>query len=353
MSDNVLDKWVCTKPFNYMQINKGETFVCCPSWLTFDINDGIDNNYKRIFNNEKANKIRESILDGSYRYCNHKVCPDLNNVINGKEPEDAFVPKNTFELKTEYDVEMLVLCQDMSCNFKCPSCRKRLIPNLHVNDEKHIEKQNMQDEAMRSFGHSIERVIVTGSGDPLYSKIYRKWLQTASKEKYPNLKHIQLVTNANLLTEKMWNTFSCTDLISLIDIGVDAGTKHTYENVTRLGGDWEKLLSNIKFLSTLKDRKRKLILSYVVSKNNYNEMSQFCDIIDNIIPLDSYLSVAINFRQIVDWGTYSKEDIKDLQIFDPEHKDFDKFLPEFRLIQNRKREGRYIGHNFNHLLGYL
>ena len=57
MSDNVLDKWVCTKPFNYMQINKGETFVCCPSWLTFDINDGIDNNYKRIFNNEKASDI--------------------------------------------------------------------------------------------------------------------------------------------------------------------------------------------------------------------------------------------------------------------------------------------------------
>ena len=86
-------------------------------------------------------------------------------------------------------------------------------------------------------------------------------------------------------------------------------------------------------------------------------MSQFCDVIDNIIPLDSdtCLNIAINFRQIVDWGTYSKEDIKELQIFDPEHNDFDKFLPELKLIQDRntKREGRYVGHNFNHLLGYL
>lgn len=351
MSKNVLDKWVCTKPFNYMQINQGETFVCCPSWLTFDINDGIDNNYKRIFNNDKSKKIRESILDGSYRYCNHKVCPDLNNVINGKDPVDAFIPKETFIQKQEYDVEILSLCQDLSCNFRCPSCRLKLIPNLHISNDKHIEKQVLQDEAMKSFGHSIQRVIITGSGDPLYSKIYRKWLQTATKEKYPNLKHIQLVTNAKLLTEKMWNTFTCTDLISLIDIGVDAGTKHTYENVTRLGGDWEKLLDNITFLSKLEDRDRHLIISYVVSKNNYNEMSQFCDTLEDIIPLENKgrLKVTINFRQIVNWGTYSNHDMKQLQIFDPQHDEFDDFIFQLKLIEGRTR----VSHNFNHLLENL
>jgi len=342
---DLLNKWVCTKPFDYMQINSGETFVCCPSWLTFDINDGVDGDYKRIFNNAKAQKIRESILDGSYRFCNHKVCPDLNAVKNGREPEDAFVPKESFTIQKEYDVETLSLCQDMSCNFQCPSCRTKLIPN---NKDTHAEKQTIQDSAMQSFGHSIKRVIITGSGDPIYSKIYRRWLQTATAEKYPNLKHIQLVTNGKLLTEKMWNTFTCTDLISLIDIGVDAGTKYTYENVTRLGGDWQILLDNIKFLSELQDRDRKLIISYVVSKNNYTEMSEFCDTLEDIIPLDSTnrLSVWINFRQIVNWGTYSKEDMQELQIFEPQHKDFTVFISELKRIQGRRR----VSHNFNHLL---
>jgi hypothetical protein len=149
----------------------------------------------------------------------------------------------------------------------------------------------------------------------------------------------------------MWNTFTCTDLIYLIDIGVDAGTKHTYENVTRLGGDWHNLLDNIRFLSKLEDRDRRLVISYVVSKNNYNEMSRLCDTIEDIIPLDNNgrLRVDIKFRQIVNWGTYSNQDMQQLQIFDPQHDNFDDFINQLKLIEGRAR----VSHNFNHLLEKL
>ena len=33
------------------------------------------------------------------------------------------------------------------------------------------------------------------------------------------------------------------------EISIDAGVKDTYENVTRLGGNWETLLKNLEFIN--------------------------------------------------------------------------------------------------------
>ena len=80
-------------------------------------------------------------------------------------------------------------------------------------------------------------------------------------------------------------------------------------------------------------------------------MSQFCDTLEDIIPLENKgrLKVTINFRQIVNWGTYSNHDMKQLQIFDPQHEQFDDFIFQLKLIEGRTR----VSHNFNHLLENL
>ena len=80
-------------------------------------------------------------------------------------------------------------------------------------------------------------------------------------------------------------------------------------------------------------------------------MSQFCDTLEDIIPLDNNgrLNVSINFRQIVNWGTYSNQDMQQLQIFDPQHDNFDDFINQLKLIEDRAR----VSHNFNHLLEKL
>jgi hypothetical protein len=55
---------------------------------------------------------------------------------------------------------------------------------------------------------------------------------------------------------------------------------------------------------------------------------------------------VINYRQLVDWGTFSKEILKELQIFEKEHPLFDDFMIHLKEIDNKP----FVNHNFNHLL---
>ena len=74
-SDPNPDKYYCTRPFEWFAVlDNGDVSPCCPPWI-----DGyrIGNLYKQsvdeVWNGEKAQAFRESILDGSFKYCNK--CP--------------------------------------------------------------------------------------------------------------------------------------------------------------------------------------------------------------------------------------------------------------------------------------
>ena len=101
--------------------------------------------------------------------------------------------------------------------------------------------------------------------------------------------------------------------IKTIEISIDAGTKDTYENKTRLNGKCDKLINNLKFLST-QNTINEFICSIVVSKHNYKEMYMFYDIITDIFK-DSTFDLVINYRQLVDWGTYPLDELAELQVF--------------------------------------
>jgi MoaA/NifB/PqqE/SkfB family radical SAM enzyme len=138
-----------------------------------------------------------------------------------------------------------------------------------------------------------------------------------------------------------------TPYIKTIEISIDAATKDTYENKTRLNGNWDRLINNLKFLSTQGHIIEEFVCSMVVSKQNYKEMYDFYELISNIFKNSNFKwGISINYRQIVDWGTYSAEDLKELQIFNEDHTLFNEFLQELNKIHNRK----YVNHNFHHLI---
>ena len=69
-------RYYCTKPFEQIQLlENGNMIPCCPPWINHytigNINEG---SYEEIWNGEKAQEFRKSILDGSFRYCNEKSC---------------------------------------------------------------------------------------------------------------------------------------------------------------------------------------------------------------------------------------------------------------------------------------
>lgn len=360
---DILKKYVCLNPFQYLDIQPNSQYVCCPSWCPTNLREDAEGNslglkdidysenLKRNWFSKSARDIRLSVTDGTYRHCDHKVCPSLSKLINTGEKPSNFVTKEQFDSLYNIDEfdslpKQILFGFDRSCNFKCPSCRADLIVNDAVTSDAHKIKEFLLQSVENDFANDVESIMITGSGDPIYSKLYRDYLINFDSSKYKNLKNIRLITNGNLLTEKMWNKLQAKDFIKTIEISIDAGTKYTYENITRLNGDWESLLQNLKFLSTLNGLEL-LTCSMVVSKYNYKEMEIFYNLISDIFKSSSFYT-AIHYRQIVHWvtGAYSKNQVDTLSIFDPTHSEYEEFLKELKKIHNKP----HVDHNFHHLL---
>ena len=56
-------------------------FVCCPSWLPNKVELG-EIPLKDVYNSEPIIDIRNSILDGSFKYCSKELCPYLSKLVN-------------------------------------------------------------------------------------------------------------------------------------------------------------------------------------------------------------------------------------------------------------------------------
>ena len=345
---DVLKNWVCTKPFNYLDIQENKAYLCCPSWLPEDITENGTKTITEGWYSQKSKAIRDSMLDGSFRYCNHKTCPDISQVLGGRKDQFSFMKhKKNFTPPKEPQLENILYGQDRSCNMYCPSCRLNIIPNSKLNSPEHNRKQALQDEIEQSFGSSIKTIMLTGSGDPIYSKIYRDFLINFDKTKYPNIQTIQIVTNGILLNEKMWNSFNCHEFIKIFDISFDAGTRETYEGITRLGGEWNRLLDNIQYLVSRTDIKRNFVFSYVVSEHNYKEMHLAYSMMKKIMQRSKHRWQA-NFRQHLYWeaGAYTQEQVADIAVFDTKHHLHADFLYELKKLHNQP----YVNHNFHHLI---
>lgn len=369
MEKEILSKYVCTNPFNYLDVQSDSQWVCCPSWANINIAaethtpDPMSDQHHhdvasmQAWTSNAAVDIRKSVLDGTYKYCDHSVCPSLSLLLSTGRATSNFIPieifKEKYNIADEKDIisnptlpETIVYGFDRSCNLKCPSCRPAVVPNDDVDSIAHIKKIRQLAAIENCYSDSAKKLLITGSGDPFYSKLYRDYLINFDETKYPNLEEIQIITNGILLTEKMWNSLRAKKYIKTIEISIDAASKHTYEHVTRLNGDWDRLLENINFLKTQPDIKL-MIFSMVVSENNFIEVIKFYELITELM-LGSPMEYVINYRQIVHWssGAYSKLQIRQLSIFDQNHPRHVEFIPEIKKIHNLSR----VSHNFHHLM---
>ena len=362
INEDILKRYVCKNPFEYFDVSEDASHICCPSWCSTDVKT---DNGKLGWNDKTINKVRKSVLDGSYKYCDKNVCPSLNRLLNtGKtssgtpsqtltidemsvvdvnSSKDKYnrssplISKETFikyhsinDINDINDIEFeckhILFGFDRSCNLKCPSCRSCLVLNDKIDSESHIKKLNILNTIESKLANTIESILITGSGDPFYSNLYRNYLINFNKSKYPKLKEIKIITNGIMLDGKLWNSLKSKEYIKSIEVSIDAGTQKTYENITRLNGNWDRLINNLNFLSTIKTV-NKFYLSFVVSELNYMEMSIFYDKMANIF---KGLNYEVAFRQHIYWeeGNYTKSEVDDISIFTPTHNKHIHFLEE-------------------------
>ena len=101
----------------------------------------------------------------------------------------------------------------------------------------------------------------------------------------------------------MWESMpNVHKYIKTCEISIDAATKDTYENKTRIGGNWDTLINNLKYINTIKTL-NSIKTSFVVQYSNYNEMAEFYKVIRNIFGIRA----SIYFGRIINWGTFSED----------------------------------------------
>lgn len=336
-------KYICSAPFNYTEVYDNRQFLCCPSWLPIDVNDG--NGIVSSFNSEKSKEIRKSILDGSYKYCDEIQCPFLARLKSNQIPTN-FIPKTPESIKRFEEVthpSIVNFCFDRSCNFQCPSCRNELI---NYTGKERLSVESKLKEVEEQISPYAKRLYLSGSADPFYSKSFRQFLINLDTKKFKNLKSIHLHTNASLWNESMWDKMKAIHkLANSCEISIDASTKETYETKTRIGGNWDILIDNLHFITGIPTIKH-YIFSFVVQDTNYTEMFEFYKLIESYMKFRTdKIKWEVKTNVITNWGTYSDVAFRQKDVSNPKHEYHQNFLIELDKIKGLPN----IVHNFHHL----
>lgn len=312
-------KRFCIYPFTQAQINaNGNVYVCCKSWSGVSLGNIFKNDFVDIWNSETAKALRESIYDGSFRFCRSSVCHAIISglVDRGTIPTKFKDVAANKQWRLDTGPECLSLNYDNSCNLHCKSCRNIV---KMMDNEKVQRIIKFQDSLLDSdLFKGVQRVVISGSGEVFASKVYMDFLQKLDDTKHPGLK-ITLRTNGILLTPENWAKIKNAHYaIDVVSISIDAATKNTYRRL-REGGDFNRLMANLELLEQLKrNNKFKIWLNFVVQEQNFEEMPAFLEL-GRRFDCDK-----VAFAQLENKGTYSQEEYTRLAVHQPDHPQFQK-----------------------------
>ena len=234
----------CPKPFDTILIDQtGSCFLCeCTAWLPQSVGNLHKNTLQEIFDSDISKHLRQSIVDGSYRYCNSKQCQWLlKNIV---EDYKKGIP----------NISTIRLAIDNSCNLSCPSCRTNKI---------------------------------------YHSLVYRYFMRNIGKNK-SFLFNLQ--TNGLLLKKMFGRLENIFDRLNELNISIDGATKETYE-LLRRGGNFNLLLENLDFIKKY-HKNFKINFHMVVQKSNWHEMNQMVNL------AEEFNVQKIWFNKIQNWHTY-------------------------------------------------
>jgi len=295
----------CDEPFKHLETGPdGSVHLCCPAWLPVPVGNIHEADADGIWHGPAAQELRNSMIDGSYRYCSRMHCVKIAG-RHLTSRSDASVQELIKQYQANCTITKppaeVILSHDLSCNLSCPSCRTRLIV---ANKEEQRELDSLLETKLLPLLKGAEIVKVTGSGDPFGSNHFRRLLKRINRTEFPKL-GLYLHTNGQLFDKHAWNDLELSGLVNIVQISIDATTEETYR-ILRRGGTFSRLLKNLEFIQKLRaaDEIKYLDFHMVVQNLNFEEMPDF-------VKLGlKYGADGITFQLLRNWGTYTESEFR-------------------------------------------
>lgn len=332
----------CLSPFINIHINVvGQVHLCpCPGWGDTAIGNILTETLDQMLSSTQAQNIRQSIINGTYDYCNENRCAlIINNALN---TADTVPPNVARQIKDAslYDMPYEIIFNgDLTCNLSCPSCRTHVIK---VSEEDQVKYENIGRQMFQNIFSkpSDQRIhlITSGSGEVFASPTIQSFLGQLNLKDFPNLA-ISLHSNG-LMAEKNWHRIEHIELaIDAITVSVDAARPDTYEKIRR-GGKWPDILKSLEFF-----QRKKHVLGFkfntrmIVQQSNFQEMLEFYEL------CKCYDVDRIEYSRLNNWNTWTSSEFKTHDVFDHAHPERSqaleligqvKHLPDFWLEGNLK-----------------
>ena len=315
----------CLSPFIMIEVTvEGDIRMCgCGGWMPITIGNIKQHSLRDLLSTQLANDIRQSVITGTYQYCNEYRCGVINNnLLNTRDtlPQDI-VP--LLQDCTQFLMPTHISLQgDRTCNLSCPSCRTAVIKTS--NDQKQ-EQENIGRLVYKNlFCEPTDKKItleMSGSGEFFASDMLMSFVNAIDTKSFPNVK-IHIGSNGLLAPERWHRIKQFEHLIEKVTVSIDAATANTYETIRR-GGRWPMIVSAMQFLQTQKNRLGfDLHTRMIVQQGNFKEMCDFyhwCQ---------QFGVDLVEYSRLANWFTWPMSQFKNHDVFDAQHAEHQSALVE-------------------------
>lgn len=293
----------CDTMLNHVEVHaEGRCDCCCTTFMDISIGEIKVDNIQDIWYGIRHKIAVLSSQNHTYSFCKKDICPFFAKKNSISKKIDLYIPYK----RMLSNPKVLLLAYDNGCNLKCISCRKDYV--LTRGDEEGINI-GFANNIKKTILPNIEFLIMAGSGEVFLNKSYK---EVYLSEEAKDVKEIRFLSNGLLFNKNTWGEFRSVNKSKVfLTVSVDAATEKTYEYI-RSGGNFNILKGNMNYAGELRKRGELAYfrMNFVVQKNNYKEMPDFvkwgkeigCD--------------EVFFTKILNWGTYTQEEFKDISMLE-------------------------------------
>lgn len=266
-SDKFKTTGMCPLPFSQLFLNNKGKINPCGCLRTFELGDIKENTLEEIWNGKAIKELRESHLNGDFRFCKKYM-----QNFNCHQQHDLLEYDSEFEYSVSPKTPIRRLDLDLNawCNLKCVMCTTWQGENGSYTDE------NFWNNAEEKIFPHLHEVALLGGEPMLQSDTFR--LMEVLSRVSPHCRW-NITTNGQYkLSKKMMEKLDLVEVES-IGISLDSLNPDTYAKI-RVDGKLEKSLMMIDDLISYNqsrglDKKFLILVNMLISQDTFHEIPGF------------------------------------------------------------------------------